>query len=163
MTRRYMNGRYCVRCNKTEPTPYLRKNLALMGCPGHAIDIGCGNMRNTRFISSHGWSVTPIDMCDAQNPRILGHDAFPFKDGSVNLFLANYVFMFLDQKERAHVIGEIQRTAAPGARIMIELYPAKDSCIHTKKETNALRDELIENIGWRVVRKPSERCILVRQ
>jgi len=40
-----MNDRWCVRCGRTDPTPYLRKYARLLlGKAGNRVlDLGCGN------------------------------------------------------------------------------------------------------------------------
>jgi len=173
MTRKYMNDRWCVRCSRLGPTPYLRnhwqKLLPRNGAGEHIVsarimDIGCGNGRNVEFMRRQGYTNTvAFDMANDYGYKItLGRERFPLLDDSVSVVLANYVFMFLDPKERKQVIKEIKRLADPGytgCRIMVELYPAKDSFAKTDAQCTALQKELFEQLGWYKVLYSKHRFI----
>jgi len=171
MSRKYLNERWCVRCGREGPTPYLRDNWELFGVassqePSKAVlDIGCGNGRNTKFMQAQGFTNTAaLDMVgDYGHKVVLGQETLPLLDNSVDIILANYIFMFLDIQEREQLVSELQRVARPGCHIMVELYPAKDSEASTKETMIALRDELLVALNsgqqWAVVRKTQERFI----
>ena len=53
MSRKYLNDKYCVRCNRKDVCPYLRDNYDLVVRGREKIkvlDIGCGNGRNSEFM-----------------------------------------------------------------------------------------------------------------
>lgn len=143
-----MNDRWCVRCGKDTPTPFLVKCFRKMGSrlDGMSVaDIGCGNGRNSRYAKSLGAETVAFDMCgDYGTPLILGKDKFPVKDGSFDIVLANYIFMFLDKKEIEFVLKELSRIIRPDASLIWELYPAKDSFYPDAKSimelNNSIRD-----------------------
>lgn len=172
MSRKYVNERWCVRCSRQEPTPYLRKKFdtlvkGLDASAATVIDIGCGNLRNTVFMRSKGFHTKPFDMAgDAGGRLVLGKDAFPLNDNSVDLILANYILMFLDYEERAMTIKEVDRVSKVGARIMVELYAAKDSKTPDKESLKALRSDMICKFGargWSLVHGVQERFILQKE
>lgn len=154
MSRKYMNDRWCVRCSREGATPFLKKHwpklhgealstAAVLATP--ILDIGCGNGRNLRYLRSLGFhNVVGFDMsADFGYQLKLGKDRFPLLDHSVSAILANYVFMFLNKTERTQVIRELRRVAKPDCRIMVELYPAKDSEAPSHCACTELQNELM--------------------
>ena len=124
------------------------------------MDIGCGNGRNTKFLRSKrfdyplcmismGLDISTKEYADAVKCH-LGHEPFPkhFWGSCFQVFLANYVFMFLDQKERQQVIREIQKQSTEDTRIMVELYPSKNSYITSKAAVLKLQQEIFDALGW---------------
>jgi trans-aconitate methyltransferase len=157
MSRKYVNDKWCVRCGKCDPTPYLKKhwdkhivpNLRPASPNGtKAIDIGCGNGRNTEWLRSMGFDTVPFDMVKDYGFQFsLGNDKFPLFKKSVDLILANYIFMFLDKRERKQVYEELRRVAAYGAIIVVELYPAKDSHAVNDEELEELQEEIMKELN----------------
>jgi hypothetical protein len=152
------------------PTPYLKKHWAKLipaTCNRQELpvmDIGCGNGRNLKFMRQLGCTNSiAFDMAgDYGHKLILGEETFPVLNNSVSVILANYVFMFLDKKERNQVIGEITRMAKPDCRIMIELYPAKDSFAPTEKQCTDLQKELFRQLGWEKILYSKRRFIATK-
>ena len=157
MTRKYMNDRWCVRCGKHDPTPYLRKYEWLLPKDKRALDIGCGNGRNSRFLEALGMKVDSVDMAgDYGMKRMLGSDPLPKR--KYGTILANYILMFLNSKERYNVMRDIQDRALPGAVLMIEMYPAKDAHDYDF-------DKIVgyfEKRGWKRLRRSVDKTILKR-
>lgn len=172
MSRKYLNERWCVRCGRKTPSPYLKKNVKLLNGKT-VLDIGCGNGRNSEFMVSLGYDVTGIDMtadidCKVRcKPIALGEERIPMDDGSVDIVLANYIFMFLSKNEIEETIKEIHRLTHDGSFLMIELYPAKDSFYSTQKHCDDLLEclyiEFWDQNGWEVVRKSKNRMILKKE
>lgn len=155
MSRKYLNERWCVRCGKKTPTPYLRKNTKLLPETGKVLDIGCGNGRNTKYMKSLGYDVDSLDMAgDFGIKTVLGKDPLPNK--KYDILLANYILMFLNNKERSTVMKEINDRAKTGSVLIMEMYPAKDA-----HEYNF--DSMVEyfyNKGWTKLRKSKDKCVI---
>ena len=177
-----MLDRWCVRCGRPDMTPYLKTQLPklkklLNERPAgeiEVVDIGCGTGRNMKGLVAAGFDpgkVRGYDMCPDKagvSGLWLGHDPFPREDNTTDLFLANYVFMFLNDEEIRQVMAEINRTAKLGAVIIIELYPAKDSRIHDDYEMGVLKNMLIsaileferKGLMWACEHNIKGKCIL---
>jgi hypothetical protein len=164
VTRTYMNDRWCVRCNRDLPTPYLVKNQNFVYRHGIVADLGCGNGRNSLFLKGLGFNVEPIDMVgDYGRPCVIGSEPLPFKDGAVSTFLLNYTLMFLNPDERKFLYSEIKRTGHQYCNAIVELYPAKDSFTPDKRSMWKLMSEIEESLPFVVMRRSkSGKLILSR-
>ena len=165
MSRKYMNDRWCVRCGRTDPTPYLKKyaHLLLGNDINRILDLGCGNGRNTLHLRQLGAIVVAVDACpNVTDVQVctLGHDCLPCPMTWATGILANYVLMFLDKDELAQVCREMKSVAAPGCRLMVELYPAKDSHCPTEGHLKLLEDRIFAELGRNFVRRSKNRFIL---
>jgi len=164
MSRQYINDKYCVRCGRKDPCPYLRKNLGTL-MPINTkkpcvIDIGCGNGRNSKFMIKNNCSVIPLDMVNDYGIKtVLGKQNLPVKPNYADIILCNYLMMFLNKKERKMVIKEIKRVSKKGCKIMLELYPAKDSETKNEKEMLELQQELFTMLGWKKIKYSKGRFI----
>ena len=167
MSRELLNNKYCVRCGKKDPTPYLKK-YSYMFQEGDGwesrkvVDIGCGNGRNSEYMKKLGFTdVTPVDMKPDYGVAItLGKDPLPAEDKKANIILANYVFMFLNKKELNQVLDQIKRIAADDCILMFELYAAKDSSCKDMDALVKYRDHVAKRLGWDKIRYAKEHCIL---
>jgi len=173
MSREYLNGKWCVRCGKKDPTPYLRDNWELfikhyanhpVASVINVVDIGCGNGRNSEFMKKKGFSVISIDMVnDYGIPCIMGQQELPLFPYSIDVILANYSLMFLDKKERKKVISNLKLAARHQCTLMVELYEAKDSFAPDKKSMLALQKTIFDAFGWDKVKYSQGKFIARKQ
>jgi len=121
-----------IRCGNRNATPYLRKHFEKLcgdfpkNC--HIADLGCGNMRNTNYIRSLGYSnIHSFDKVTSEGIEVdFKIDTIPLPTRSVSIILCNYVLMFLNKIERLGLISEMNRMASlDKCFIFVELYPAK--------------------------------------
>lgn len=176
MSRRYLLDRWCVRCSKKDMTPYLRDLIRrkILRVPEpknggegqeclYAIDIGCGNGRNSEALTDLNFDCTMCDMAgDIGQALVLGRDPLP-GDEPYDLVLANYVLMFLNATERKQVYKEIQRVSGMGTQFVVELYAAKDCEFKDKPAIKKLQAEIITRFvhaGWTIKHEKQEHFVL---
>ena len=102
--------------------------------PGRALDLGCGNGRNSLYLAANGFDVTAWD----KNPASIGNlerirqaeglenlrtaikdlNALSF-DGEYDFILSTVVMMFLDAKTIPGLIENMQRCTNPGGYNLI--------------------------------------------
>jgi len=120
-----------VRCGSGKETPYVRKFLPSLTAPksGLVVDLGCGNLRNTKYARSLGYTnVVSYDKAGDFGVKLdLGKDRIPIGDGRANIILCNYLLCFLNESEKRHLIGEIKRLAKMGCFLFVEMYNAKNA------------------------------------
>lgn len=169
MSRKYLNDKWCVRCGRTSPCPYLVKNVNLFNNDftkkKMALDCGCGNGRNTNYLKSLGFkNIMSLDMAgDFGTKLVLGKDNIPADSMSARLILCNYIFMFLDDKEGEKLFRQINSIADVGCVLFVELYPAKDSYLKTKEDVLEFQKRLYNDFvyeGWKKMKYSQEKFIL---
>jgi hypothetical protein len=145
-----------IRCGNSNSSPYVRKHLPNILVPKDslAVDLGAGNLRNTKFAQSLGWNVLPIDAAgDNGSVKVdLGKEPIPCLDHSVDLFLSNYVMCFMNENECDHLISEIHRTARSSAHIIVEMFQAKKAFPYNVQA-------MCKKLGWHVIIVSKDRFI----
>lgn len=130
-----------VRCGTRFPSSFLLKCMQKIGnIEGNVVvDIGCGNGRNSRYLKKNGATVFSYDMIpDYGEYLILGRDTIPLSDSSVDIVLANYVFMFLTLEEVVHALEEVRRILKADGYFIWELYTSKTGYCKTMAEAKRL-------------------------
>ena len=92
----------------------------------------------------------------------LGEEPLPTKVPA-NIILCNYLLMFLDEKERRRVIKDIKRIAAPNCKVIVQLYPAKDSYAKTKEEMIKMQREIFDALKWTKIKYSQEGFVAERK
>ena len=169
-----MDGRLSVRCGKQTPTPYLKKwhkaliDPRLKSDEITVVDLGCGDGRNSKFLLDKLTKplLYAFDIRDDYGTKcVLGRDKLPVRDGSVNIILVNYVFMFLSPLELIQVLEEIDRIASRQCRMMIELYSASASYAQDTETLAALKVTILQHFtadgNWAVFHNSKDRFILM--
>ncbi|WP_039055972.1 tellurite resistance methyltransferase TehB [Enterobacter sp. Bisph1] len=102
--------------------------------PGKALDLGCGNGRNSLFLANRGFDVTawdknPNSLSNLQNIRAaeglenLHIDAVDLNtlhfDGEYDFILSTVVMMFLEAQTIPGLIANMQRCTKPGGYNLI--------------------------------------------
>ena len=135
------DGRKVVRTSSVKATPFLRSLegdiYADVVCEvrrnlnsGHpkALDIGCGNGRNSEWARDNGFEIKAFDQ-HPDYPNAIRWDfavmPLPLYKHSVHLVLLQYVLMFLQPSVRQKVAYEaLQLCACPGV-VVVELQDVK--------------------------------------
>lgn len=151
-----------IRINNNEPTPYLRskvKSLKYSHKIKFAVDLVCGNGRNSKYLKSLGYNVGAVDKFPIYGSKLdLGSEEIKLKK-KPDLILCNYVFCFLSPKERRHLAKEINRISKVNTYLIVELYPAKQGYSYNTKEIK----KLFPNDVWKTGHIVKDRFILQRK
>ena len=109
--------------------------------PRHAIDVGCGTGRNTRWLAAQEISTLGLDwsaeaLAQAQSVPAAGgatfrhgdiRDGLPREDGSVDLVVDTFVYFHqVDATERHRYLRELHRVLRPGGLLLMSLATAED-------------------------------------
>jgi hypothetical protein len=123
-----------------------------------AVDVGCGNGRNSKFMAGLGFEVISFDRKPDYGHQIeLGERELPVFPGTANVVLLQYVLMFLEHGSgmtpRYKVIMQsLGMCGFPGA-IVVELAAVKSSLCKTTGDCLTIKDGLVrmaKSARWEV-------------
>jgi len=177
-------------CSK-KPTPYLkyllehkyldraRNHVAHLYYEDQCLvyDLGAGRNRNTTYLAEQGFNVVPLDMAPQGDvlPWIAGRDRICEKSRGASLVLCQYLLMFLTKAERVQLYLEIDRVAAFGGFLLVELEDVKsghrvslkeikDWFISVKGERSLTPRQLAARNGlWRTVHERDTKHLLMQK
>jgi SAM-dependent methyltransferase len=120
-----------------DPGPFLGQELDTMA-PGHALDLGAGEGRNSIWLAQHGWRVTAVDFSDValdrgrqladqagvgSSIRWVHEDVVDFRpDPSDPLDLVIVLFLHLHPEPRRQVLRRAVGALAPGGTVLVVGY-----------------------------------------
>jgi SAM-dependent methyltransferase len=155
----------------------LAKELARLGKPGTALDIGAAGGGNTQVLKAHGWSPIAVEygaegaeVAHERGLTVVRADArhLPVADGSVDLVVAFDVLEHIEEDGQA--MAEIGRALRPGGTALIavpcdmRLWSAHDEAVgHVRRYSRSTLGELIVGGGlaidtmqsWNVMLRPA--------
>jgi tellurite methyltransferase len=106
--------------------PLVEQAALLLGRTGHALDLGCGGGRDTRYLLAEGWSVTAVDGEPAAiallaalpqaHLRVVksSFEDFVYEPERYDLVSAQYALPFLPKAQFAAVFTRIKQAITPG-------------------------------------------------
>ena len=148
-----------VRCNRATPSPFVSYVISAQHTGNRlALDLGCGNGRNSRYLADKGFRVRAFDkFADQYGEELdLGRQVLPVGSKTASLVLCSYLLMFLTPAERQWLYGEIGRTAADRCMLLVELYAAKQSWCPDAESLAMLRFELLD---WASANEWVPKCV----
>ncbi len=116
------------------PTHSEVLNAATIVAPGKALDLGCGNGRNSLYLNQKGFDVTAWDknpmsisnlqrIIEAEGLKGITTDIVNLNelkfDGEYDFILSTVVMMFLERDTIPGLIGNMQRCTKPGGYNLI--------------------------------------------
>lgn len=144
-------------------------HAATLIAPGKALDLGCGNGRNSLYLAANGFDVTAWDKNPAsisnlerirqaeglENLRTAIKDlnALSF-DGEYDFILSTVVMMFLEAKTIPGLIANMQRCTSPGGYNLIVAAMDTDDFPCTVGFPFAFKPEELRNYyaGWALLK-----------
>ena len=154
-------------------------HAATLIAPGKALDLGCGNGRNSLYLAANGFDVTAWDKNPAsisnlerirqaeglENLRTAIKDlnALSF-DGEYDFILSTVVMMFLEAKTIPGLIANMQRCTRPGGYNLIVAAMDTDDFPCTVGFPFAFKPEELRNYyaGWALLKYASGKRIKLR-
>lgn len=144
-------------------------HAATLIAPGKALDLGCGNGRNSLYLAANGFDITAWDKNPAsisnlerirqaeglENLRTAIKDlnALSF-DGEYDFILSTVVMMFLEAKTIPGLIANMQRCTRPGGYNLIVAAMYTDDFPCTVGFPFAFKPEELRNYyaGWALLK-----------
>lgn len=144
-------------------------HAATLIAPGKALDLGCGNGRNSLYLAANGFDITAWDKNPAsisnlerirqaeglENLRTAIKDlnALSF-DGEYDFILSTVVMMFLEAKTIPGLIANMQRCTRPGGYNLIVAAMDTDDFPCTVGFPFAFKPEELRNYyaGWALLK-----------
>jgi 2-polyprenyl-3-methyl-5-hydroxy-6-metoxy-1,4-benzoquinol methylase len=136
-----------------DPGPFLGQEVGTMA-PGHALDLGAGEGRNSIWLAQHGWRVTAVDFSDVAldrgrqlaeqvgvgpSIRWVNQDVLDFyPDQSDPFDLVVCLFLHLRADERRQVLRRAVAALAPGGTVLVVGYDTTNA-----EGGNGVRDPAI--------------------
>lgn len=133
--------RWATFYNITKNHPHwelLERAVSLFGQPGHALDLGCGAGRDTRYLLAQGWTVTAVDReagavaLLAQLPRerlqvVQGSfEDFDYGYEVYDLVSAQYALPFNPRVSFNSVFARIKQSLKPGGIFTGQFFGIRD-------------------------------------
>lgn len=119
--------------------PLVEQAAALAGPPGHALDLGCGGGRDTRFLLAQGWRVTAVDREPAAlaaldplaGPRLQlvqsSFEEFGYPAASYDLISAQYALPFITPEQFPPIFARIRQALRPGGVLTCQFFGPHDT------------------------------------
>ena len=144
-------------------------HAATLIAPGKALDLGCGNGRNSLYLAANGFDVTAWDKNPASSSNlerirqaeglenlrtaIKDLNALSF-DGEYDFILSTVVMMFLEAKTIPGLIANMQRCTRPGGYNLIVAAMDTDDFPCTVGFPFAFKPEELRNYyaGWALLK-----------
>lgn len=165
-----------VRHSTTAPSPFLVRATPILKSiverrrndleTPYAIDIGCGNGRQSRFLKQIGFEVLSLDRKPDYGHKIeLEKQQLPVLSGSVNVAVLSYVLMFLNPKAALRVVRQTLKSLRPEYSAMIvELQDVKSGCIHGKELVDLLNtiEEMSEKYQFQTITRRKSHLLVAK-
>ena len=148
------NGLPVVRHSSSQPTPFLVAQQHRLLCIAvncmlkkdrrpRAVDLGCGNGRNSEYLKSLSFDVLSFDRKPDYGCQFeLGEKDLPVPNGTVNVVLLQYVMMFLPcgsgMSPFSRVIQQTVKMMTSPSMAVVELADVKNSLFHGKHLSDLL-------------------------
>lgn len=167
---RRVDGKSVVRSGNVKPSPFVMEHVDVISDMSRmlyrktrALDLGCGNGRNSECLKSLGVEVISLDHAPDYGIKFdLENHVLPVFNHSVDVVLMNYVLMFLSEQARVRLVDKVCQALAPTGIVLVEFFNAKDSYAPSVKMAHEMCRQTAEWFGRHgmVVQKNSKMRFL---
>lgn len=140
-------------------SPRLAEAVSYVTHIGHAIDIGAGSLRNSRYLEDKGFTVTAIDIDEGiverahsmglKNTEVYVEDmkTFRFPVDTFDIAVAVRSISFVDREHVLGVIEAIKRSLVRGGVLYITFFGDKDGWVGAEDKSFFSKEEVLDVIG----------------
>ena len=142
--------------------PLLEKAVMLLGYKGHALDLGCGAARDTRYLLAQGWHVTAVD-ADPTAIAILSElpqehlqviqssfEDFVYEHEAYDLVSSQFSLPFTPRASFTSVFTRIKQSIKPGGIFTGQFFgihdewntPERNMTFLTREQVNELLSDM---------------------
>ncbi|HEX3032462.1 MAG TPA: class I SAM-dependent methyltransferase [Bacillota bacterium] len=133
------------------------------------LDYGAGNLRNTIYLSRHGFKVTAVDVpeqitalksnaAERGSWRLMDTEELTWTDKQFDLIISNFVITLLSAEERREMLFQIREKLRPQGYLLVEVHSNEhrlSGSTRPKSKTYSTpeMDNLIMPLGFRRIHK----------
>ncbi len=148
------------------PTPYLKKILKFISEKDHALDLGCGNLRDSIFLIDNKFKkVTALDVENqklsekySKNIFFIKNkiEDFEYKKNQYDLINAQFSLQFISQKKFTKLFKKILKSLKKDGIFVGQIFGQKDGWAPNEKMNFFSKEEILEMLK-------SENLILLKE
>jgi trans-aconitate methyltransferase len=147
------------RATKNQPHwPLIERATALFDAPGHALDLGCGAGRDTRYLLTQGWRVTAVDaepqaiallepLCSDRLELVRStFEDFAFPPATYDLVSAQFALPFIPQGQFFTVFARLKQSLVSGGAFAGQFFGVHDEWNTPERAMTFLTREEVEGV-----------------
>ncbi len=136
----------------------LERAALLFEHPGHALDLGCGGGRDTRYLLAHGWRVTAVDrepyaikvLAEQPNEQLQAvcssFEEFKFEREKYDMVSAQFTLPFVPSASFREVFARLKESIKPGGIFTGQFFGVRDEWNKPENDMNFVTREDVDDL-----------------